>query len=560
MNIAESRYLLMYRSREGIYMKSASALPTDKLGSMLDKHGLEKTWKILIATHAAKGPYRVETKALILDSPEYAGVSKQEEDLLDLLSLGEIGILYEYSLARVNPDTRKEFGQYFTPDDVADWMASHVKEFPVGKWLDPCSGVGNLSYALVKTQEDPQDFILNRLLLADMDGIALLIARSLLTLMFHVDEPNFFQRIKKNFIRQDFLENPGKPELPGQVSQHNPDYVIVNPPYAASKDSEQVWDTHQARDLYAYFLERIIKTSKGFISVTPQSYTNSTKFRSLRELMLKELSQISIYNFDNVPDSIFRGIKFGSTNSNTANSVRASVVVAKKETPPDGKKIREITPLLRWLSADRKNMWKKLPTTLNDMNALSEELFPKNYSGLSQMYDAVRTPEWTPLKELLSNEETAYKLTVASTPRYYISATKRSLERSSFHVLYFRNKTDLEKAYLYLNSSLLYWWWRINDGGMTLSMGTLESFPIENDMPIDKKLAKSLSNKLTQSETDNLVSKQNSGKANENVKHPDDLIDELNNSLFRARTAAKLKAVQSNNDFGHDQDILRLFI
>lgn len=541
-------------------MKSASALPTGKLGALLDRFGLEQTWKILLITHALKGPYRESTQSLIANAPEYAGVKIHEEDLLDLLSLGEVGILYEFSLAKVNPATRKEFGQYFTPDDVADWMASHAINFPEGKWLDPCSGVGNLSYALAKIQDDPQDFVLNRLVLADMDETALLIARTLFTLLFHRDEEDFFQRIKENFIVQNFLENPGEPSFPAAVSVHSPDYVIVNPPYAASKDVEKVWDTHQARDLYAYFLERIIKASKGFISVTPQSYTNSTKFKALRRLMLEELNQITIYNFDNVPDSIFRGIKFGSTNSNTANSVRASIVVANKDYSENGRKVRAITPLLRWLSADRETMWQQVSSALNNLNALTEDLFPKNYSGLSQMYDVVRTPEWAPLKDLLAKTETPYKLTVASTPRYYISATKRDLERSSFHTLYFNNKRDLEKVYLYLNSSLLYWWWRINDGGMTLSMSTLESCPIENDMPIDLKLAKSLSKKLVQSEKTNLVSKQNSGKANENVKHSAGLIEEINHSLFRSRTANKMRAVQSNNDFGHDQDLLRLFI
>lgn len=540
-------------------MRSASLLPTKEMNNLLTLHGIQKTWLSLLLTHSKHSKYKEGAKTQILSAKEFAGGITLKVDLLSGLTIGEIGILYEFSLAATDPESRKEAGQYFTPDDVATWMASHSDGFAKGIWLDPCSGVGNLSYPLISRQENPEKFLLNNLILADLDPLALLIARTIFTLRFFDKDTNLFSNIKDKFLVQNFLDNPGEPRLPDSIAAYSPDFIIVNPPYVASKDEDGVWETAKARDLYAYFMERVIKTTKGYISVTPQSYTNSNKFSELRKLILNHINQLKIYNFDNVPDSIFKGVKFGSTNSNTANSVRASIMVAKKEATLIGEIQHGITPLLRWASADRKDMFAHVESKLNYNNALSIDLFPKNYSGLSEMYNVVRTPDWTPLSALLSKEKTQFKLIVPSTPRYYITASKRELSRSSFKEIYFHDEAAMNKAYLYLNSSLLYWWWRINDGGMTLSLDTLLTCPIENAMPISLQKADILTKKIEQSEKDNLVYKVNAGKNNENVKHPQELIIELNNSLFRSRTASKLHMVQRNSDFEH-QEILRLFI
>jgi hypothetical protein len=52
------------------------------------------------------------------------------------------------------------------------------------------------------------------------------------------------------------------------------------------------------------------------------------------------------------------------------------------------------------------------------------------------------------------------------------------------------NNNDLNKAYLLLNSSFMYWWWRVRDGGMTLSFETIKSLPLL-DFEIDKKIINS---------------------------------------------------------------------
>lgn len=512
-------------------------LPIKDIGNLLKNNSLENTWKSLILTHAQKS-HPETTSSLILESDEFKNVKILDKDYLENLTIGEIGILYEYSLAYVNPSSRKNSGQYFTPDDVAEWMVEHSKKFPEGIWLDPCSGIGNLSYPLAKIQNDPEKFIVTQLILSDMDSLALLIARALFTLKFHKNNDNLFNDLKSRMIEQNFLETTNG--LPEKIQKLKPDFVIVNPPYAAYSDDR--WETKQARDLYAFFLEVIIKNTKGYISITPQSYTNGTKFHVLRKLILKNFNKIDIYNFDNVPDSIFKGIKFGSTNTNTANSVRASIMIAQKT--KDNKPLTRITPLLRWTSAEREKIWKKLDSMLLS-SLFKEEIFPKNYNGLTKLYNEISSKNWIQLKDLISPKPTAYALTIPSTPRYFITATKRKLTRSSYHTLYFKNSKDLNIAYMYLNSSLTYWWWRVNDGGMTLSTKTLLTLPIPKNAALNNVLIK----KLETSEINNLVTKMNAGKPQENVKHPLTLIQEINEKLFNKETADKLLLTHKNSNF-----------
>ena len=100
-------------------------------------------------------------------------IEVQNFDFLDGLSVGEISVLYEYSLAYMDRDKRKQEGQYFTPDDVAQVMAKKTLTFPKNKiWIDPCSGVGNLSFWLIKYQENPENFLKNNLYLIDRDKLA----------------------------------------------------------------------------------------------------------------------------------------------------------------------------------------------------------------------------------------------------------------------------------------------------------------------------------------------------------------------------------------------------
>ncbi|MDO8735153.1 MAG: N-6 DNA methylase [Elusimicrobiota bacterium] len=522
---------MKYKLKLKKHLMVKDALPSGKLefnrlNILIDKFGIENAWYSILATHI----YKLHQPRFdyLLKQKEFSSTSIQDSNILDSLSIGEISTLYEYSLSYLNKDKRKQEGQYFTPDDVAQVMAKRALSFPSDKiWVDPCSGVGNLSFWLIKLQENPESFLINQLYLIDKDALALFIARTLFTLAFQNKSKNLFLDIAPRFIVADFLFSSNLPAF---------DFAILNPPYV-EVEPDNLFKTAKARNLYAYFLERVIRVSKGFVSITPQTFTHGQRFKTLRQLLLTNMRGISIYCFDNVPDTIFRGVKFGSTNTNKTNSIRAGIIVAKAESKS---RSFRITPLLRWRTKERTKMLERIDNYLTEVEP-SLDIFPKIQKDLLPLYDEMKKIKKC-LAYLVCPRPTRYKLIIPSTPRYFISALRKEVSRSSFRILYFYNKQEYDFAYLLLNSSFVYWWWRINDGGMTISEKTLLSLPIPDNIPVDRRLI----SKIEYSEITNRVVKKNAGKNNENVKHDAELIEEINQKIF-PRFASALKRLHNNS-------------
>jgi hypothetical protein len=505
------------------------------LNSLLTKYGLKKTWINILATHLT-GKKQFD---YILRKDQFTSATILTKDLIKDLTIGEISVLYEYSVTKSNSRSRKSNGQYFTPDDVASFMSRYSRQFPDGTWLDPCSGIGNLSWHLVAHQSKPEEFLLKSLLLADKDALALFIARILMTVSYQKNHKNLFDKIEKNFIRFDFLSVADRGDLNlftisdslDQIPKH--DFVIVNPPYLALPIDKR-FETAGAKDLYAYFLENIIKTSKGFISITPQSFTNAQKFEPLRILLLKKFQNLTIFTFDNVPANIFKGIKFGSTNTNQANSIRAAISIAL---PGKGK--HQITSLLRWRSIEREYLLKHASKFLSDV-VLTKEYFPKVSKAYKPLFNTVKNNNT--LSTILALRKTKFSLFIPSSPRYFVVALRKSVKRTSLKQIYFHNEEDRDYAYILLNSSFTYWWWRVRDGGMTLSLETLLSLPL-----LEFKSNKQVLQELLKSEEVNKVYKQNAGALQENVKHPTKLLTKLNN-IVAPNYSALLTQLHENSE------------
>lgn len=512
--------------------QDATKLPVKSLNPLLDEYGIEQTWESLIYTHAAHS--YPQHHGGILTAPEFDDAITFDDDLLTGLSVGNISVMYEYSLAYVDADSRKDQGQFFTPDDVAARLAQFSTDFDSGVWLDPCSGVGNLSIHLALIQPDPVDFALHQLYLVDKDPLALLIARSLLTLgLAEYGNHNIFEQLLDRMVVADFLSD----DLPEY------DYAILNPPYVVVPEDRR-FKTAASRDLYAYFLERVMDASRGHIAITPQSFTHSEKFVSLRQMMIDRLQHVEMYSFDNIPDNIFRGVKFGSKNTNKANSIRPTIMVARES----DETVWYTSPFLRWQKNERDLLFDSLENYRTPFEP-DVRFFPKVGSDLVALYSDMQTYHQTIAN--LTSEYGSFLLSVPSTTRYFIPATKRTLDRTSVRVLRFNTEAQRDLAYLLMNSSYFYWWWRVVDGGMSVSTATMMSLPVPPHVTVDPDLVA----RLEASEQTNLVSKQNSGKANENVKHDLSLIAELNCHLFSEETAAALLASHNNNlGIYHEED------
>lgn len=482
-------------------------------------------WHSLVANRArAAGAPALEA---ILASLAEADASL-DADLLDGLSVSERGTLYEYSLAYQDHGARKAAGQFFTPDDVAQFMAQRAQRLGTGRWLDPCCGVGNLAYWLAAAQPDPAEFLATQMYLFDRDPVALDVAAALLAVEFALTTQQY-EALRWNANVGDALSDP-LPEF---------DYAILNPPYVSVPKDER-FAVAAAKATDAYFLERILSRARGIVAVVPQTFTTSAAHQPLREQMVARLPQMDMYCFDNMPACLFRGVKFGSQNTNMVNSTRAAIIVGG-DTPTHPVRQR-ITPLLRWRVTERAALLDRADEFLAPLQHRPGS-FPKVSAALLPLYaEAAAAPRT--IGDLLSTGATEFHLDVPSTPRYFLTAVKRPLNRSGAVRLHFVSAEARETAYVTLNSSLAYWWWRSLEGGVNVTRGLLRSVPVLHEGPRPDLVAL-----LEQSEADNVVVKVNAGKPNENVKHPWSLIRTLNAALY-PRFAEDLIAQHTNSHLG----------
>lgn len=433
-------------------------------------------------------------------------------DLLRGLTIGEIGVVYEALLATSSRTSRKEAGQFFTPDDAAQFMAAQSKGFPDGVWLDPCCGVGNLAWYLTAEQPDPAEFIKDNLVLIDRDDVARRTAVALIAAEYAgAGDIEAVDALWSKSKHRDFLARTRLPTF---------DYAIMNPPYARA-DFDARWQTASCQDFYAYFIERVAKTARGFIAVTPAAYLSGPKFRPIREVLESSTDGGDVIVFDNVPDTLFRGYKFGSLNTSKTNFVRAAITVCR----PSSTEWR-ITPILRWRAVSRARMFEGCTSLLAPRRIGPDGEWAKLHSDLIGVWDTLRATPRT-IADLTVSKRTRWKLTVPTTPRYYISASFSDLERGSKSELYFRTEHDRDHAALVLNSDIPLLWWRALDGGVTLPKRVLSSTPVP---PPPENLAE-LVEELRASEGDNVVVKLNAGRENENIKHAESLVLKLDEAL-----------------------------
>jgi hypothetical protein len=138
-------------------------------------------------------------------------------------------------------------------------------------------------------------------------------------------------------------------------------------------------------------------------------------------------------------------------------------------------------------------------------------------------------------------------LHIPSTPRYFVTAAAMPLDRSAFHTLRFSDERSRNLAYLVLNSSLSYCWWRWHDGGITISQATLADIPVPVT-PSDELDA--LAAKLIAGEQGRIIVKMNAGHANQNLKLSSRELGETTRAVLPGRSEAEYAALaksHSNN-------------
>lgn len=444
------------------------------------------------------------------------------------LNLNNFGEMYEAGLAEQDKKLKKKSGQYFTPTDVSRLMAYWLSELNGENVCDVGCGTGNLVLAYLDLiGKEKAKKLLNdkKIYLYDFDKTAITIAQYSIAISY-----GFEYLDKINIVYGDFLSR--KIKLP-----HN-SKIISNPPYAKFDLMQDTWDKTKiqsaTKELYAAFMEKIVLSKNTAVIITPYSYLGGSKFQDLR-------NTLSNYNgfivaFDNVPGNIFNGRKHGIFNTNTANSVRAAITVVENN---DHKKGFRTTHLIRFKNEERKILLN--PSLLKNLlsknyqttNSLSK-MFARCHVELENCFNNWISKSTATIDDYVSKTQNEYTMYMPNTCRYFTTASKRCLSRGGYITLSVENSDKFNYLYCLINSSFVYWWWRIYDGGITYPKSLLGSLPIFYDLLTDddKKYFAIVTKEMVSKEESYLIRKLNAGKTQENIKFPKKYRDEINNRML----------------------------
>ena len=117
--------------------------------------------------------------------------------------------------------------------------------------------------------------LVKNIYLFDLDKTAIIICKARIAVLFGLNIDSI------NDVCGDFLSKSVK--VPKDCC------IISNPPYSQIKDIKGSWEyktaISESKDLYVGFIEKMIRTSKKAVVVSPQSYIVGSKFKKLRNIL-----------------------------------------------------------------------------------------------------------------------------------------------------------------------------------------------------------------------------------------------------------------------------------
>ena len=245
-----------------------------------------------------------------------------------------LGQLYAKTVSSLH---KKQNGQYFTPIEIAHFMACiSQRKKDKYKILDPGCGTSILSSSLIENLIKQNEKLKEiELVVYETDVDILLYTKSVLD---YIDQwiKQFKIKFKYTINTNDFiLENKDcfEPSATLFSEPYNAifDIVISNPPYfKISKEDNRaivaksiVWGQPNIYSIFMMVASKLLKTDGEIIFITPRSFASGNYFRAFREAFFKEIEIEHIHLFGSRTDTfdrdsvlqellILRGIKRAS--------------------------------------------------------------------------------------------------------------------------------------------------------------------------------------------------------------------------------------------------------
>jgi adenine-specific DNA-methyltransferase len=210
-------------------------------------------------------------------------------------------------------DNRKKKGQFFTPLEVCQFMASLFSPRATAKlrFLDPGAGIGSLTAAVCDRflHLKPAQHLEFHLFENDPDVRPFLektIKHCAETLIEHGHSMTYKIHVK-DFILDEAATVFGPPSLFNDSSALGQfDGVITNPPYfkvgKASPYARVMEDVvHGQPNIYAFFLAasaQMLRPGGELVAITPRSFCNGLYFRGFRHWFFEKMSLDHIHLFE----------------------------------------------------------------------------------------------------------------------------------------------------------------------------------------------------------------------------------------------------------------------
>lgn len=223
-------------------------------------------------------------------------------------------------LRQASTEDRRLRGQFFTPVEVADFMAQlyPVAEARQLRILDPGAGAGVLGCALcehVAASGKVREIILDAYE-SDVD-LADCLEKSLSYLKNWLRQKSVtlnFRIIREDFVLTNAEALAEKASLFVTKPESGYDLVITNPPYFKLPKSDSRAQAAESivcgqPNIYAIFMAvsaALLKTGGELICITPRSYTAGPYFRLFREKFFARMQPQAIHLFDSRTEAFGR--------------------------------------------------------------------------------------------------------------------------------------------------------------------------------------------------------------------------------------------------------------
>ncbi len=217
-------------------------------------------------------------------------------DLLPSVYADELGLQYSSS---VEKEHKKKLGQYFTPKEVAEYMASLYtppQNKTIIKVLDPGCGLGILSCALCEHLSTFEHIHEIDLVVFETDLNLIDLAHKVFKYLQGWLEK---KEIRFNYFlcANDFVLHNSSILKGEEHPVESFDVAITNPPYFKVPKSDPLnritksllYGQQNIYSIFIFLIVKLLAQSGSLIFISPRSFTSGNYFRAFREFIFREI-------------------------------------------------------------------------------------------------------------------------------------------------------------------------------------------------------------------------------------------------------------------------------